>query len=129
MADWRGPWRVAVSEGSMLPAIAPGDWLLADPTVARWPRVGTVVVFREPLGNGLALKRVTEAPRGAFPIRLGPGEAWLTSDADPETAAAAGFGEPIDSRSYGPVTVDRLVARVWFRYWPPGRIGRIPVRS
>ena len=44
----RGPWRVAVSERSMAPGILPGDWLLVDPTVARWPRRGSIVVFREP---------------------------------------------------------------------------------
>ena len=27
-----GPWRVAVEETSMLPALEPGDWLLVDPT-------------------------------------------------------------------------------------------------
>ena len=35
-----GPWRIAVVEGSMLPAIESGDWLLVDPTVGRWPRRG-----------------------------------------------------------------------------------------
>ena len=43
----RGPWRVAVVEASMAPAIEPGDWLLVDPTSVRWPRRGSVVVFRE----------------------------------------------------------------------------------
>jgi hypothetical protein len=113
----------------MLPAVAPGDWLLTDPTVGRWPRIGTVVVFREPATDVLALKRVTAPPGGEFPVRLGPGEAWLTSDAGPETTAAAGYGEPIDSRAYGPVSDERLVARAWFRYWPPRRIGRIPRRG
>src|SRR5437899_69960 len=43
----RGPWRVAVVEASMAPAIEPGDWLLIDPTTVRWPRRGSVVIFRE----------------------------------------------------------------------------------
>ena len=38
---------------------------------------------------------------------------------------AGGHGAPVDSRRYGPVTVDALVARAWFRYWPARRIGRI----
>jgi hypothetical protein len=127
-ARLRGSWRVAVSEASMLPAIAPGDWLLTDPTIRRWPRVGSVVVFREPTTDALAIKRVSGPPGGRFPVTLEPGQAWLTADADDETAARSGFGPPIDSRSYGPVSVDRLVARAWFRYWPPRRIGRIPRR-
>ncbi len=47
----------------MLPAIAPGDWLLVDPTVRRWPGVGSVVLFREPDGGELAVKRVAAGGR------------------------------------------------------------------
>jgi len=39
---------------------------------------------------------------------------------------AAGFGEPIDSRRYGPVPLDLLVGRAWFRYAPLRRLGLIP---
>ena len=31
---------------------------------------------------------------------------------------AAGLGEPVDSRRYGPVPVELLVGRAWFRYAP-----------
>ena len=118
----------------MLPAIAADDWLLVDPTVARWPRRGTVVVFREPDGGDLAVKRVAAGPgdRVAFAdgyIELAEDEAWLLSDATTEVAAAAGFGEPIDSRAYGPVPLELLVGRAWFRYAPLRRIGRIPRRG
>jgi hypothetical protein len=136
-ASWsdrlRGPWRVAVREASMLPAIAPGDWLLVDPLVRRWPRRGSVVVIREPGAGQLALKRVAarSGARVAFAdgwLHLGREEAWLLSDADEDVTAAAGFGPPIDSRTYGPVSLDRLVARAWFRYGPVSRVGRIPGR-
>jgi hypothetical protein len=115
----------------MSPAIDAGDWLLVDPTVARWPRRGSVVVFREPDGGDLAVKRVAAGPgsRVAFAdgyLVLAEDEAWLMSDATPETTAASGFGEPIDSRAYGPVPLDLLVGRAWFRYAPVRRIGRIP---
>ena len=46
----------------MLPSIEPGDWLLVNPLVAAWPRVGSVVVFREPLSGTLAIKRVAARP-------------------------------------------------------------------
>jgi hypothetical protein len=126
----RGPWRVAVAEASMAPAIEPGDWLLVDPTTARWPRRGSVVVFREPDGGDLAVKRVGAGPgdRVAFAegyLQLADDEAWLVSDATSETAAALGFGGPVDSRTYGPVPVELLVGRAWFRYAPLRRIGRI----
>ena len=56
-------------------------------------------------------------------------EAWLLSDASPEATTAAGFGEPIDSRRYGPVQLELLVGRAWLRYAPLRRIGRIGGRE
>jgi signal peptidase I len=128
-----GPWRVAVTEGSMLPAIQPGDWLVVNPRIRRWPAAGAVVVFREPISDALALKRVAAGPgaRVRFAdgyLTLAPDEAWLTADASEATAAAAGFGPPIDSARFGPVPLDRLVGRVLFRYGPLRRFGRIATR-
>lgn len=115
----------------MRPAIEPGDWLLVDPTLTRWPRRGSVVVFREPDSDSLAVKRVAAGPgeRVQFAdgyLELAEDEAWLLSDAAPEETAVAGVGEPIDSRRYGPVQLDLLVGRAWFRYAPVRRAGRIP---
>ena len=115
----------------MRPAIESGDWLLADPTVVHWPRRGSVVVFREPESEQLAIKRVAAGPgdRVAFAdgyLELAEDEAWLLSDATADVTAAAGHGDPIDSRRYGPVPLDLLVGRAWFRYAPVRRIGRIP---
>ncbi len=125
-----GPWRVAVADGSMLPSIHPGDWLLIDPTTVRWPRRGALVVFHEPGADLLAIKRVAGRPgdwvrfADAW-LQLGADEAWLLSDATDEALAAAGHGTPIDSRRYGPVPIERLVGRAWFRYWPLPRAGRL----
>jgi hypothetical protein len=114
----------------MAPAILPGDWLVVNPLVTRWPASGAVVVFREPLGGTLAIKRVAartgeQVPFAGGYLTLAAGEAWLAADADEKAAAAVGFGPPIDSQRFGPVDVDGLVARVLFRYWPLRRIGRI----
>lgn len=126
----RGPWRVAVTDHSMLPTIRPGDWLLVDPTTDRWPRRGSIVVIREPDSGELAVKRVAARPGDAVRfadgwLRLGDDEAWLLADATEASALAAGSGPPIDSRRYGPVPVANLVGRAWFRYAPLGRIGRL----
>jgi signal peptidase I len=115
----------------MLPAIQSGDWLLVDPPVAAWPRRGTTVVFREPDTGELAIKRVAARPGDWVPfadgwLQLGDGEAWLIGDATDEAVQQAGYPPPVDSRRYGPVSLDALVARAWFRYWPPNRIGTIP---
>ena len=115
----------------MLPAIAPGDWLVVDPTVTRWPSNGSIVLFREPDDGSLAIKRITAGPSeqvrfaGGYLV-LAADEAWLTSDADEKTTAAAGFGPPVDSNRFGPVSLELLVGRVLFRYGPLGRVGRIP---
>jgi len=112
----------------MRPAIEPGDWLLVDPTPARWPRRGSVVVFREPDTDILAVKRVGGGPGDRVPFAdgflvLAADEAWLTSDASDAVAAAAGFGLPVDSRVFGPVPVALLTGRAWFRYAPLRRCG------
>jgi signal peptidase I len=129
----RGPWRVAVNESSMRPAIAEGDWLLVDPTTRRWPPRGAVVVIREPDSETLAIKRVAAGPGDRVEhdeghIVLGLDEAWLLSDAADAELLAAGLGQPIDSRRYGPVPLDCLLGRAWFRYGPLRRIGRIAER-
>lgn len=108
----------------MAPALASGDWLLLDPTCDRWPRRGSIVVFREPETGILAVKRVAARPGdrvriAAGILRLAPNEAWLLGDNE----AAS-----LDSRRYGPVPLDALVGRAWFRYGPAlkriGRLGR-----
>ena len=115
----------------MRPSIEPGDWLLVDPTTRRWPRRGSVVVVAEPDSGVLAIKRVAAGPGDRVPFEdgyliLAEDEAWLLADADEADAAASGFGPPIDSRRYGPVPLELLRGRVWFRYFPLSRIGTIP---
>jgi signal peptidase I len=114
----------------MEPTIRSGDWLLVDPTVVRWPRRGSVVVFREPETGILAIKRVAGRPGDWVEfadgwLRLADDEAWLIGDAADADLEAAGHGTAVDSRRYGPVTVDALVARAWFRYWPIHRLRAI----
>ena len=114
----------------MSPTIEPGDWLVVNPRVRGWPKPGAVVVFREPITDALALKRVAAGPgeRVRFAdgfLTLADDEAWLIADASEALAMAAGFGPPIDSRRFGPVSLDRLVGRVLFRYGPLRRFGRI----
>jgi hypothetical protein len=121
----------------MAPTVEPGDWLLVDPTTARWPRRGSIVVFREPESDLLAIKRIAAGPGGRVVLDeghmvLGADEAWLLSDAADADLLAAAAGRPVDSRRYGPVPVDALVGRVWLRYGPLRRFGLLgraaPVR-
>ncbi len=117
----------------MLPAIAPGDWLLLNPLASRWPKPGRVVVFREPDSGELAVKRVAAGPGSRVRFAAGwlvlaDDEAWLTADASPGLTGRAGFGPPVDSNRFGPVPTSLLVGEVVIRYGPPGRIGRISSR-
>ena len=90
-----------------------------------------MVVFREPGSDLLAIKRVAARPGDWVPfadgwLQLGEDEAWLLGDATDAELEAAGAGQAVDSRRYGPVPVGALVGRAWFRYWPWRRIGRLP---
>ena len=58
-------------------------------------------------------------------LELADDEAWLIADATPDQTAAAGLADPVDSNRFGPVPVAMLVGRVWFRYAPLRRVGRI----
>ena len=114
----------------MEPTIRHGDWLFIDPTTIRWPRRGSIVLFREPNRGELAVKRIAAGPGERVPfgegyIELAHDEAWLLSDASPQETAAAGYGGPIDSRMFGPVPVELLVGRAWLRYGPWRRFGRL----
>jgi signal peptidase I len=118
----------------MVPAILPGDWLVVNPLASGWPRPGSVVVFREPLSETLAVKRVAarSGDRVQFAggyLTLGPGEAWLAADANEKGAASVGSGPPIDSQRFGPVDVGDLVGRVLLRYAPLRRFGRVAPRA
>jgi len=92
--------RVAVAGRSMLPALAPGDFLL----VWRWrrprPRPGTVVVVDLP-DRPLGVKRLVRWTVD--------GAAWVEGD---------NLAESTDSRVFGAVPAGAVRGRVLCRYWP-----------
>jgi hypothetical protein len=93
----------------MLPALHPGDWLLAWRT--RHVRPGQIVLAWHPgKPDFLLVKRV--AWRVEEDGEAGVGW-WLASD---NPAAGA-----VDSTRFGPVPADKIVAVVLFRYWPVRR--------
>lgn len=92
--------RVTVAERSMLPALRPGDWLLARRT--RRIRAGQVVLAWHPERPGLLLvKRAAWREDGGW---------WLASD-----NAVPGVQ---DSARFGAVPEEKILAVVLFRYWP-----------
>lgn len=98
----RLPWfRLGVSGPSMIPTLAPGDWLVVRRTSRTAP--GKVVVAR--LAGRLVVKRA---------VRLDPGGWWIEGD---NTNASD------DSRTYGPAT--EIVGEVRWRYAPLRAAGRV----
>lgn len=126
---------MAVAGRSMLPALSPGDRLLAVRTGQ--VRRGDVWVVR--FGGQFLVKRVVGLPTdrvfvkdgrarvaeslapgaGAGPQRdgswvLGPGDFLVQGDNREEST---------DLRAFGPVEAEDLLGRVMLRYWPrPGRL-------
>jgi nickel-type superoxide dismutase maturation protease len=97
--------RVAVVEGSMEPALRPGDWLLVWRGLrsGRPPRIrpGQIVIAAHPQKPGMLLVK-----RAARQL---PGGWWLESD-NPGAGA-------VDSRSFGPVPAGLIQGVVLGRYW------------
>ncbi len=109
---WK-PFRVEVKGPSMAPALLPGDWALA--VKPGRLRRGDVVVVEHPGRPGFEMvKRVMGMPGDLAPDGriLGEDEWWVEGDAP---------GESTDSRQFGPVGRDAIVAQVRLVYGPPGR--------
>jgi hypothetical protein len=109
--------RVEVAEHSMVPALRPGDWLLAWRTGRVRP--GQVVLAWHPGRPGfLLVKRVAWWEKGDVGGGGGAGAGtaggwWLASDNHVPGS--------VDSARFGPVPAEKIVARVLFRYWPVRR--------
>ncbi len=96
--------RYEIAEGSMSPALEPGDYVVA---VRRPRRVrpGDVVIFDHPERKGFTLvKRVAAASGAAISVRG-------------DNRAA--------SSDVGPIALTQVEARVAWVYWPPTRFGRV----
>jgi phage repressor protein C with HTH and peptisase S24 domain len=94
----------------MRPQLRSGDRLLVD--YRRTPSPGDVVVARAP-GRPVSVKRAAERRT----TELGEPGWWLLSD-DPEHGT--------DSRTYGAVADDDLLAVVVMRIWPLVRLRAVP---
>ena len=117
------PWVVAGS--SMEPTLLAGDRVVVDLWTYgyRAPRQGEVVLVAGPGGIPL-VKRVAagplrpeEVPTGSPFLGDGKGR-WFMVRGDNEIVST-------DSRHFGPVPGQRFRGRLLWRYWPPGRMGRI----
>ncbi len=114
-----GPCRVSVKGLSMSPTLLPGDHLLVRP--ARTLRRRDLVVVKDPDAEGRwVVKRVAALPGervvvGDRTLEAGSGIVVLGDNADRST----------DSRQYGAVPLAAVHGRVWYRYAPAQRAGRV----
>ena len=119
---WRRlrPFTVAVEGDSMLPRLAPGDWLIG--LAGARPKRGSIVVLEHPLRPGFEMvKRVDRLPReqipGHEPHRLGPDEYWLIGTNERQST---------DGRTFGPIAARQLRGVAVLRFRRPGRFELLP---
>jgi signal peptidase I len=144
--------RVEVAGESMLPGLAPGDFVLVrlgapSPTRA----AGAVIVLKPPRARAvparpqLLLKRIVGLP-GEM-LRIGaavevngrileePYRRGIAAESGYRDVQAVSAGhycvlgdnraESTDSRDFGEIPADRILGVAAWRYWPPGRFGPI----
>jgi nickel-type superoxide dismutase maturation protease len=109
---WR-PVRVEIEGPSMSPTLEPGDWALA--VAVGQLRRRDVVVIEHPTRPGFeVVKRIIALPGELTSVGrlLRSDEFWVEGD---------NRGASTDSRQFGPVTRDRVRARIRLVYWPVSR--------
>ncbi len=144
-----------VKGSSMYPTFKDGEYIFTDKISYRMglPKRGDVVVFRSPKNNDIDfIKRIIGLPGDQVKISQGKlylngapldeseyldpsvytgPEGYLAEDQEivvPEGQYfVVGDNRPhsSDSRDFGPVTTAEFVGKVFFRYWPVDRFGKI----
>ena len=128
---------------SMTPTLRPGDHVLVDASAygEGEPVRGDIVVFPSPRADGRRdIKRVVGLPGervamaegllfvderhvaepylGGLPSSVGLGESAWDLGAGEYLVLGDNRAHSTDSRAFGPIGADRIVGRVWMRYWP-----------
>jgi signal peptidase I len=131
----------AIPSESMAPTLLPGDHVLVEKLSSHFgsPRRGDLVVFRQPDGGSLAVKRIVGVAGDRVGIEDGilavNGHRQRESYVDQRQVDSVYFGPVVvpsgdvfvmgdnradshDSRDYGAVPTRSLIGRVLVRLWP-----------
>ena len=127
---------------SMAPTLRPGEHLAIDKLTYRFraPRVGELVIAHDPSGGGTIVKRVVAVGGDSVGIEDGAlvrnGHPVVESYTDKDgmdgyfhgpVSVRSGFvfllgdnrATSVDSRSFGPVSINAIEGRVVAQLWPP----------
>ena len=115
--------RVVVLGESMEPTLSDGDRVLVSRAAYRSedPRPGHIVLLAMSVAGVETVKRIVAGPGDMTPDGLNaetllPGQYWVQGDNGAVSR---------DSRVFGPVDRREITGRVWYRYSPTDRAGRI----
>ena len=149
-----------VKGSSMFPTFKDQEYLLTDKVTykSRLPKYGDVIVFKAPINENYDfIKRVIATPGQTVMVKAGNvyidgkmlDEFYLPSTYTTSAGQFLSEGESFvvpegtvmafgdnrdhssDSRDWGPVPLQNIVGRVFFRYWPMNTTGLVanPVKS
>ena len=130
--------RLQIEGNSMSPTFSHGDHILVNKEQYHLtkPKRGDIVLFRHPvLGNKYAIKRVIGIPGELIRITNFGSYNLVNSISKIENHDSAIYTEllieedeyfligdntnnSLDSRRIGPVKLDLIWGKVWFKYWP-----------
>ena len=129
----------AVPSASMAPTLRPGDYIFVTRYLTDAPARGDIVVFTNPDGSGLTVKRIIALPGDLIDspdgrVRLSgklaaePYAAGTTGPINPQLVPAAHFfvmgdhrSDSRDSRHWGPLPERLVVGRARIVLWSAGR--------
>lgn len=143
-----------VKGNSMFPTYHDGEYLMTDKVTYKFrePKRGDIVVFKAPVNEDFDfIKRVIAVPGDKIMVKGGEvyvngemlNETYLPEEYDTRAGRALregveaevpegtyicigdNRGHSSDSREWGPVPMENIVGRVFFRYWPFNRFGLV----
>jgi len=141
-----------VEGASMEPSFSDGQYLLVDKLTYhfRSPNRGDVIVFHNPkLPSQLYIKRIIGLPGEQVEIREGKvyidGKELEETPDFPQIPSSDNYSVTVppdryfvlgdnrnhssDSRSFGPISREEVVGKVWLSYWPTSEWGLSPEYS